>query len=92
MKRGVLIGGLLVAVWFLAGGEREVPARSPRWISFSLKTWRGEYTTRNIPYGVAASPTRNAAYIVRDDGGGLRKIELGGQDVQHHRGGDSGIE
>ena len=41
---------------------------------FSVKTWRGNYTTQDVPGGVQSSPVVGAIYAIRDDGTALRKV------------------
>jgi Tol biopolymer transport system component len=41
---------------------------------FSVKTWDGDYTSRDVPGGVKTSPVEGAIYTVRADGTGLKKL------------------
>jgi sialidase-1 len=69
---------------WLAGADKEpAPSEQPREpaggeLVFSVKTWEGEYQSRDVPGGVQTTPVRGAIYTVRADGTGLRKlIDLG---------------
>jgi TolB protein len=50
---------------------------------FSVKTWDGEYTSKDIPGGVETTPVVGAIYTVNADGSGLKKI------VQHGKNTDN---
>ena len=67
-----LLGGLL-AVPLAA---EEVPE-----IVFSLRTWKGEYQTKDIPGGVESTPSVGAIYRVKADGSGLTKVAPPGKDA-----------
>lgn len=41
---------------------------------FSVRTWEGEYASRDVPGGVESTPTVGSVYTVRADGTGLRQI------------------
>ena len=41
---------------------------------FSLKTWDGEYSSKDVPGGVATTPVEGAIYSIKSDGSGLRKL------------------
>ena len=41
---------------------------------FSLKTWEGEYASKDVPGGVESTPAVGAIYTVNSDGSGLKKI------------------
>lgn len=49
-----------------------MPAQ-PRLV-FSLKTWQGDYASKDIPGGVETTPTKGSIYTVNADGSELRKI------------------
>jgi TolB protein len=45
---------------------------------FSVKTWQGEYSSRDVPGGVETTPVEGAIYRIKADGTGLKKvIDLG---------------
>jgi Tol biopolymer transport system component len=52
-----------------------LPARGaePRLV-FSVKTWNGEYRSRDVPGGVESTPTVGSIYTVNADGSGLRCV------------------
>jgi len=53
-------------------------ALAPGELVFSVKTWKGEYGSRDVPGGVETTPVEGAIYVVRGDGTGLKKvIDLG---------------
>jgi Tol biopolymer transport system component len=41
---------------------------------FSVKTWEGEYASRDVPGAVESTPTVGAIYTVNADGTGLRQV------------------
>ena len=41
---------------------------------FSVKTWEGDYTSKDVPNGVESTPVIGAIYTVKADGSGLKKI------------------
>src|SRR5262245_58802306 len=41
---------------------------------FSVRTWEGEYASRDVPGGVESTPTVGAIYTVNADGTGLRRV------------------
>ena len=41
---------------------------------FSVRTWDGEYASRDVPGGVESTPTAGAIYTVSADGTGLKQI------------------
>lgn len=45
---------------------------------FSLRTWEGDYYSKDVPGGVETTPVHGAIYSVRSDGTGLKKlVDLG---------------
>jgi sialidase-1 len=46
----------------------------PGELVFSLKTWEGEYASKDVPGGVETTPVVGTIYRVRDDGTGLTKV------------------
>jgi Tol biopolymer transport system component len=50
---------------------------------FSVKTWDGEYTSKDVPGGVETTPVVGAIYTVNADGSGLKKI------IQHGKNTDN---
>src|SRR5438552_18381273 len=41
---------------------------------FSVKTWDGEYSSKDLPGGVVSTPVVGAIYTIGADGSGLKKI------------------
>jgi len=41
---------------------------------FSVKTWKGDYTSKDVPGGVETTPVEGAIYTIRADGTALTKI------------------
>ena len=56
------------------GGGRDEAAKGQ--LVFSVKTWEGEYTSRDVPGGVETTPVEGAIYTVRADGTGLTKLTV----------------
>jgi len=50
---------------------------------FSVKTWEGEYTTKDVPGGVETTPVTGAIYTINADGTGLRKIIQPGKSTDY---------
>lgn len=66
---------LLVVAPFARGAE---PG-----LVFSVRTWAGEYTSRDVPGGVEAAPTEGAIYTVNADGTGLGRVVPPGPGTDH---------
>ena len=74
MKPSVLPAAALVFVLVMAdqvGADDKHPAGT---LVFSVKTWQGDYTSKDIPGGVETTPVEGAIYTVKGDGTGLQKI------------------
>ncbi len=50
---------------------------------FSVKTWDGEYTSKDVSGGVESTPTLGAIYTVNADGTGLKKIVDAGKNIDY---------
>jgi Tol biopolymer transport system component len=48
---------------------------------FSLRTWEGEYHSKDIPGGVETTPAVGAIYRIKVDGTGLTKVAQPGKDA-----------
>ena len=48
---------------------------------FSVRTWQGEYYSKDIPGGVETSPVVGVIYTVKTDGTGLTKVAQPGKDA-----------
>jgi TolB protein len=77
----VLVAGWvgLLSGWPVIGAE--VPEAQIPEIVFSLRTWEGEYQTKDIPGGVESTPSVGAIYRVKVDGTGLTKVAQPGKDA-----------
>ena len=53
------------------GGGRDESAGV---LVFSVKTWEGQYSSRDVRGGVETTPVEGAIFTVRADGTGLRKL------------------
>jgi Tol biopolymer transport system component len=49
-------------------------SREPGALVFSVKTWEGDYSSRDIPGGVETTPVVGAIYSVSADGSNLKKL------------------
>jgi Tol biopolymer transport system component len=56
----------------LNGGRPD--ERIPGELVFSVKTWKGDYRSRDVPGGVETTPVEGAIYTIRADGTGLKKV------------------
>jgi Tol biopolymer transport system component len=50
---------------------------------FSVRTWEGEYASRDVPGGVESTPAVGAIYTVNADGSGLRQIVPPGPGIDY---------
>jgi Tol biopolymer transport system component len=50
---------------------------------FSLKTWEGDYTSKDVPGGVETTPAIGAIYSINADGTGLKKIIQPGKNADY---------
>jgi TolB protein len=50
---------------------------------FSVKTWEGDYTSKDIPGGVETTPVVGAIYTINADGSGLKKIVQLGKNTDY---------
>ncbi|HEV3256791.1 MAG TPA: hypothetical protein VG013_07930, partial [Gemmataceae bacterium] len=57
---------------------------------FSVKTWNGEYFSRDVPGGVEATPVTGAIYAVKAGGAGLRKVVALGKNTDYPTGSPNG--
>jgi Tol biopolymer transport system component len=74
MKPSILPAAALALVLVMAdqaGADDKHPAGT---LVFSVKTWQGDYTLKDIPGGVETTPVEGAIYAVKGDGTGLQKI------------------
>ncbi len=65
--------------WLAAAGEEPDPGGRPRpsaggELVFSVKTWEGEYQSKDVPGGVETTAVRGVIYTARADGTGLTKL------------------
>jgi TolB protein len=57
----------------VAGGE----------LAFSVRTWKGEYYSKDVPGGVERPPVARAIYTVRADGTGMKKLDKLGNKAEY---------
>ncbi len=50
---------------------------------FSVKTWKGEYFSKDVPGGVESTPITGAIYAIKADGAGLRKVVALGKNTDY---------
>jgi Tol biopolymer transport system component len=76
-RRGTLVklplarGSLICAALLLLAPP--APAAEPGLV-FSVRTWEGEYASRDVPGGVESTPTLGAISTVNADGTGLKQV------------------
>jgi TolB protein len=71
------LAALLLGAWATTAAGQATTAESPELI-FSVKTWQGEYSSKDVPGGVETTPAVGAIYRIRADGRGLQKlVQLG---------------
>ena len=54
---------------------------APGLIAFSVRSWQGEYESRDVPGGVSSTQVAGSISTIRSDGSGLRRIVEPGQDA-----------
>lgn len=54
---------------------------APGFIAFSVRSWDGEYQSRDVPGGVSSTPVAASIYTIRSDGSALRKLVEPGRDA-----------
>lgn len=66
-----------LALWACSALAAEPQAATAQLV-FSVKTWDGEYASKDIPGGVETTPVVGAIYRINADGSGLKKlVQLG---------------
>jgi Tol biopolymer transport system component len=50
---------------------------------FSVRTWDGEYSSRDVPGGVESTPTLGAIYSINTDGTGLKRLVAPGPGIDY---------
>lgn len=76
------IGAMLAVARAGQGPQRD--AHPPRdELVFSVKTWKGEYFSKDVPGGVETTPSNGAIYAVKLDGTGLRKVVALGKNTDY---------
>lgn len=66
-----------------AAAAQEKKPESPGELVFSLKTWEGDYTSKDIRGGVETTPVIGAIYSVNGDGTGLKKLAALGKNTDY---------
>ncbi len=54
------------------GGSDDKPEQGE--LLFSVKTWEGDYSSKDVPGGVETTPVVGAIHSVKGDGAGLKKV------------------
>jgi Tol biopolymer transport system component len=70
---------ILITVFLLAPAVR---AAEPGLV-FSVKTWEGEYASKDVPGGVQSTPTLGAIYTINADGSDLKQIVPPGKSTDY---------
>ena len=75
----------LKSVWLLVIALMVVPAAraGEPGLVFSVKTWEGEYASRDVPNGVETTPVTGSIYSINADGSGLRRITPPGKSTDY---------
>jgi len=76
---------LAMAALLLCAGIAPAHAAEPEQgeLVFSVKTWEGEYSSKDVPGGVESTPAVGAIYAVKADGTGLRKVVALGKNTDY---------
>jgi Tol biopolymer transport system component len=59
------------------------PAPATGELVFSVKTWEGEYTSKDVPGGVETTPVVGTIYSIKSDGTGLTKVVSLGKNTDY---------
>ncbi len=78
-RRTVLAAVALV----LAAVAARAADRGPGGLVFSVKTWEGDYSSKDVPGGVETTPVVGAIWSVNGDGTGLRKLVALGKNTDY---------
>jgi Tol biopolymer transport system component len=80
-----VVSTLLGMVIFLSvapvAGVEKKPSADSDVLVFSMRTWKGEYFSKDIPGGVQSTPTLGAIYTIAADGSGLKQVVAPGKGV-----------
>jgi Tol biopolymer transport system component len=63
--------------------DKSDPAPKQRELVFSVKTWEGDYSSKDVPGGVETTPVVGAIYSVKEDGTGLHKVVAIGKNTDY---------
>jgi TolB protein len=75
------VGALLLLC--TASAAAGPPGQDSGRLVFSVKTWDGEFSSHDVPGGVATTPVVGAIYSIRADGTGLNKIVQLGKNTDY---------
>jgi sialidase-1 len=67
----------------LTPDEKPAADPEPGKIFFSVRTWEGDYSSRDVHGGVETTPVVGAIYSVNADGTGLKKVVALGKSTDH---------
>jgi len=79
VRQGIAAALLLLS--FAAPAPSAEP--EPGALVFSLKTWEGDYASKDVPGGVQTSPVVGAIYSVNSDGTGQKKLVALGKNTDY---------
>src|SRR5262249_51026280 len=71
--------------------ERVNAPPEPEELVFSVKTWNGDYFSKDVPGGVETTPVTGAIYAVKADGAGLRKVVALDKNTDYPTGSPDGL-
>jgi Tol biopolymer transport system component len=71
------------------GGLAAIPEQEDELV-FSVKTWEGEYFSKDVPGGVETTPVTGAIYTVKANGAALRKVVALGKNTDYPTGSPDG--
>jgi TolB protein len=81
-RRFFLAATLLLTAAASAQGEPDARPEQEELV-FSVKTWEGDYSSKDVPGGVEATPVVGAIYTVHGDGTGLKKVVALGKNTDY---------
>src|SRR5262245_61366147 len=78
-----LTGIMLLALAAIAHAQEQTDPKSELGLVFSVKSWVGDYSSKDVPGGVETTPVIGAIWTINADGSGLSKIAQLGKNTDY---------
>jgi Tol biopolymer transport system component len=82
-RRRAFVATTVLLLVIAALGHAADPKPERGELVFSVKTWEGDYASRDVAGGVETTPVVGAIYSVKDDGTGLKKVAALGKSTDY---------